>query len=79
MKLLIVATATISDFMKLHTKIIPTYRNDFPATLKSPLFNRETNHQNTRPYYTPVCREISGLMVSVDHHFSVKNLIRKGE
>ena len=71
--------ATVSDFIKPCTKIITRYRKDFPATLRSPLFNIETNHQDTRPYDTLVCRAISGLMVSMSHSSSAKNLIRKGE
>ena len=65
--------------MKLCTNITTKYKDHFPATLRSPLFNIETNHQDTRPYDTLVCRAISGLMVSVSHSSSAKNLIRKGE
>ena len=79
MKLLIVATATVSRFMKLHPKIIPTYRNNLPATLKFPLLHRKTNHQAT---YCPTYWRIvgaCGLMVSDDEYSSAKHLIRKGE
>ena len=71
--------ATVSRFMKSSTKIITRYRTNFPATLKSSLFNIETNHQDTRPYHKPVCRELGGLMVSMAYHFSDKNPMRKGE
>ncbi len=65
--------------MKLCTNITTKYKNHFPATLRSPLFNIETNHQDTRPYYTLVCRAMSGLVVREYISSSKENPMRKGE
>ena len=65
--------------MNLRTKIISKYKNECPATLNPSWLNKNTNHQDTRPYYTSVCRAISGLMIRDDKVYSMKNPIRKGE
>ena len=61
--------ATVSCFMNLRTKIISKYKNECPATLKVSWFNKNTNHQDTSPYHTLVCRATSGLMVSDNKRF----------